>query len=58
MSNLSSATPRFPKILYGGDYNPEQWLDRPDILEKDIELFKKANINCVTLGVFSWSSLY
>lgn len=56
-NNFSPATPRFPQILYGGDYNPEQWLDRPDILEKDIELFKKANINCVTLGVFSWSSL-
>ena len=22
--------------LHGGDYNPEQWLDRPDILQKDI----------------------
>lgn len=45
------------KFIYGGDYNPEQWLDRPDILEKDIQLMKKANINTVTLGVFSWSML-
>ena len=22
-----------PGLLHGGDYNPEQWLDRPDILE-------------------------
>ncbi len=44
-----------PGLLHGGDYNPEQWLDRPDILEKDIELMKKAHINVVTLGVFSWS---
>ena len=21
-----------PGLLHGGDYNPEQWLDRPDIL--------------------------
>ena len=42
-------------IMHGGDYNPEQWLDRPDILEQDIVLMKKAGINCVTLGVFSWS---
>ncbi len=42
-------------FLHGGDYNPEQWLDRPDILEKDIELMKKAHINVVTLGVFSWA---
>lgn len=47
----------FPKIngfIHGGDYNPDQWLDRPDILQKDIELMKKAHINCVTLGIFSW----
>jgi len=44
-------------ILHGGDYNPEQWLDRPDILDKDIELLKEANCNTVTLGVFSWSVL-
>lgn len=48
----------FPQIggfLHGGDYNPEQWLDRPDILEEDVRLMKKAGMNCATLGVFSWS---
>ena len=45
------------KLLHGGDYNPEQWLDRPDILAQDIELMKKAHVNTVTLGVFSWSVL-
>ena len=44
-------------ILYGGDYNPEQWLDAPDILKKDIELMKKAKINTITMGMFSWSTL-
>lgn len=50
--------PLFPQIngiLHGGDYNPEQWLDRPDILKEDIRLMKQAGINCATLGVFSWS---
>ena len=42
-------------FLHGGDYNPEQWLDRPDILEEDIKMMKKAGINSATLGVFSWS---
>ena len=49
----------FPQIdgfVHGGDYNPDQWLDRPDILEKDIEYFKEAGINCVTLGVFAWAA--
>lgn len=44
------------KILHGGDYNPEQWLDRPDILEADILMMQEAHINTVTLGVFSWST--
>jgi beta-galactosidase len=36
--------PSLPRMVHGGDYNPDQWLDRPDILEKDIELMKKAGI--------------
>lgn len=45
------------RLLHGGDYNPDQWLDRPDILEKDVELMKQAHINCVSLGIFSWAAL-
>lgn len=44
-------------LLHGGDYNPEQWLDAPEILEKDIAYMKEAKINTVTLGVFSWAVL-
>lgn len=44
-------------LLHGGDYNPEQWLDNPEILEADIERFAEAKINTVTLGVFSWAKL-
>ncbi len=49
----------FPQIkgfVHGSDYNPDQWLDRPDILEEDIRLMKKAGMNSVTLGVFSWAA--
>ena len=48
--------PQIDGIMHGGDYNPEQWLDRPDILEEDIRMMKKAGMNCATLGVFSWST--
>ena len=44
-------------FLYGGDYNPEQWLSTPEILEEDIILMKQAHVNAVTLGVFAWSAL-
>lgn len=47
----------FGKMLHGGDYNPEQWLHSPEILEKDIEYFKKAKINEVSMGIFSWAML-
>lgn len=45
------------RLLHGGDYNPEQWLESPEVLKEDIILMKEAGINCVTLGVFSWSML-
>lgn len=45
------------RILHGGDYNPEQWLECPEVLEEDIVLMKEAGVNCVTLGVFSWAML-
>ena len=44
-----------PFILYGGDYNPDQWPQ--EIIEKDMYLLKLANINIVTLPVFSWALL-
>lgn len=44
-------------LWHGGDYCPEQWLDRPEILNQDIEYMKQANINAVTMGMFSWSHL-
>ena len=47
----------FGKLLHGGDYNPEQWLDYPEILEQDLAYFKKARINEVSLGMFSWAFL-
>jgi beta-galactosidase len=43
------------KIVYGGDYNPEQW--REDIWEEDMHLFALAGIDIVTLNVFSWALL-
>lgn len=44
-------------LLHGGDYNPDQWLDRPDILERDIEMMREAHVNVVSLGIFSWAHL-
>ena len=51
------ALPAFPRLLHGGDYNPEQWQDRPDILEEDMRLMTLAHINSATVGIFSWAEL-
>ena len=45
------------KLLHGGDYNPDQWLDCPEVLEEDIKLMKEAHVNCVSLGIFAWGKL-
>ncbi len=42
-------------IGYGGDYNPEQWPE--SVWAQDVALMRRAGVNLVTLGVFSWSSL-
>jgi beta-galactosidase len=46
---------KIKKIVYGGDYNPEQWGE--DIWEEDMRLFALAGIDIVTLNVFSWAEL-
>lgn len=44
-------------FLHGGDYNPDQWLKRPDILDRDYQLMDQSKINTVTVGVFAWGRL-
>ncbi|MET9447541.1 beta-galactosidase [Streptomyces cinerochromogenes] len=43
------------RILFGGDYNPEQWPE--ETWQDDVRLMKDARVNSVTLGVFSWARL-
>lgn len=43
------------KVLYGGDYNPEQWPE--EVWKEDMRMMKKAHIDIVTLNVFSWAAL-
>ena len=45
----------FGRILYGGDYNPNQW--PKEIWEQDMVYFKDAHINSATINVFSWAKI-
>lgn len=40
-------------VLYGGDYNPEQW--PRDVWDEDYKAFDAAHITTLTVGVFAWS---
>ncbi|MFG2746643.1 DUF4434 domain-containing protein [Streptomyces chartreusis] len=53
MPDLSDATRG--RLLFGGDYNPEQWPEAT--WHEDVRLMKEAGVNSVTLGVFSWAKL-
>ena len=45
------------QMIFGGDYNPEQWRETPEIWDEDFRLMRLARWNEVTLGVFAWAEL-
>ncbi|GLY17044.1 beta-galactosidase [Kineosporia sp. NBRC 101677] len=42
-------------MLYGADYNPEQWPEH--VWDEDVERMREASVTTVSLGIFSWSRL-
>lgn len=54
---LPPISSKLPVFMHGADYNPDQWLHDPKVLEEDIRLMKLANCNVMAVGIFSWSSL-
>lgn len=43
------------RIWYGGDYNPDQW--PKEVWDDDVRLMKKAGVNLVSVGIFSWAKI-
>ena len=43
------------RLLYGGDYNPEQWPE--EAWKEDVVLMQRAGVHAATVGVFSWALL-
>ncbi|WP_035179913.1 beta-galactosidase [Alkalihalobacterium bogoriense] len=52
---MKSVSEVLPYMTYGGDYNPEQWSE--DVWLEDARLMKKAGVNLVSVGIFSWGVL-
>ncbi|MGH4037617.1 MAG: beta-galactosidase [Sphaerochaeta sp.] len=44
-------------LLHGADYNYEQWLDYPEILDTDFKYMKEARCNVMSIGIFSWAEI-
>ena len=47
----------FDHIIHGGDYNPDQWINTPEIWDEDMRLMNLAHVNSATVSIFSWSML-
>lgn len=48
---------KLPVMMHGADYNPDQWLHDPKVLEEDIRLMKLAGCNVMSVGIFAWAAL-
>lgn len=57
MKKFPPLSAKAPVLLHGADYNPDQWQDCPDILEKDIAMMQQAHCNVMSVGIFSWVKL-
>lgn len=55
--NFGSFSPKVKRILHGGDYNPDQWQHRPDILKEDLRLMKLAKVNSASINIFGWAAV-
>lgn len=45
------------QIIHGADYNPDQWLSMPEVIEEDFRMMELAGMNSATIGVFSWKKI-
>ena len=50
-----SAASRRNRIIFGGDYNPDQWPQ--SVWDDDIRLMREAHVNTVALAIFSWDRI-
>ncbi|MEU2507444.1 beta-galactosidase [Streptomyces sp. NPDC007863] len=55
LDDLTHPPGRPPRLLYGADWNPEQWPE--GTWTEDLRLMRRAGVTTVTLGVFSWARL-
>ncbi len=45
------------RLLYGADYNPDQWHLAPDIMQADLKRMREVGATSMSVGIFSWTLL-
>lgn len=55
MKQFPPPNPKFPHMIHGGDYNPDQWPE--EVWEDDMRLMKLAKCNTMSVGIFAWTRL-
>jgi beta-galactosidase len=48
--------PGYARLLHGADYNPDQWLQYPEVIDEDFRLMPLARCNTFAVGIFAWTS--
>jgi beta-galactosidase len=49
--------PKFPHFIHGCDWNPDQWLQTPAVIEEDFRMMKLAGVNSASVAIFAWAKL-
>ena len=44
MKKFKPVNEKVKGFLHGGDYNPDQWLDYPEVLKEDVRLIKISTL--------------
>ena len=57
MKNRGPISTKLPHLWHGGDYNPDQWLHDPAVLEEDVRLMRLAGCNAMSVAIFAWTAL-
>ncbi len=55
--NYGPISKKLPKMIHGGDYNPDQWMHVEGVWDEDFRLMKLAHVNAMSIGIFSWSGI-
>jgi beta-galactosidase len=55
MNEFGPVNPKWPRLWFGGDYNPDQW---PEATRReDWRLMKLCHATTMSVGIFAWSQL-